>query len=67
MIAHFMEEAALVDRVIVLDEGKVARVGTPQEVLVDVDALSALNLGVQYCSRTFPGRCVRQKCRDQPL
>ena len=50
MITHFMEEAALADRVIVLDEGKVARVGTPQEVLVDVDALSALNLEVPFAA-----------------
>ena len=51
MITHFMEEAALADRVIVLDEGKVARVGTPQEVLVDVDALSVLNLEVPFAAK----------------
>lgn len=50
MITHFMEEAALADRVIVLDEGKVARVGTPDEVLIDVDALSALNLEVPFAA-----------------
>ena len=50
MITHFMEEAALADLVIVLDEGQVARVGTPQEVLVDVDALSALNLEVPFAA-----------------
>ena len=50
MITHFMEEAALADRVIVLDEGKVARVGTPQKVLVNVDALSALNLEVPFAA-----------------
>ena len=50
MITHFMEEAALADRVIVLDGGKVARVSTPQEVLVDVDALSALNLEVPFAA-----------------
>ena len=50
MITHFMEEAALANRVIVLDEGKVARVGTPEEVLVDVDALSDLNLEVPFAA-----------------
>ena len=50
MITHFREEAALADRVIVLDEGKVARVGTPEEVLIDVDALSALNLEVPFAA-----------------
>ena len=51
MITHFMEEAALADRVIVLDGGKVARVGTPEEVLIDVDALSALNLEVPFAAK----------------
>ena len=50
MITHFMEEAALADRVIVLDGGKVARVGMPEEVLIDVDALSALNLEVPFAA-----------------
>ena len=50
MITHFMEEAALADRVIVLDEGKVARDGTPQKVLVDIDALSDLNLEVPFAA-----------------
>lgn len=50
MITHFMEEAALADRVIVLDGGKVARVGAPEEVLIDVDALSALNLEVPFAA-----------------
>ena len=50
MITHFMEVAALADRVIVLDGGKVARVGTPEEVLIDVDALSALNLEVPFAA-----------------
>ena len=57
MITHFMEEAALADRVIVLDEGKVARVGTPQEVLVDVDALSALNLEVPFAAELSQALC----------
>ena len=51
MITHFMEEAALADRVIVLDGGKAARVGTPEEVLIDVDALSALNLEVPFAAK----------------
>ena len=50
MITHFMEEAALADRVIVLDGGKVACVGAPKEVLIDVDALSALNLEVPFAA-----------------
>ena len=37
LITHFMEEAALADRVIVLDRGKVALVGTPEEVFLQAD------------------------------
>ena len=37
-ITHFMEEAALADRVVVMDRGTVAAAGTPAEVFAD-DAL----------------------------
>ncbi len=48
MITHFMEEAALADRVIVLDEGRIARDGTPEDVLTNVDELKHLNLDVPF-------------------
>ncbi len=44
MITHFMEEAAEADRVIVLDHGKIACDGTPQEVLTQEDLLNRLSL-----------------------
>ena len=44
MITHFMEEAAQADRVIVLEEGRVACDGTPQDVLVQAELLEHLNL-----------------------
>mgnify|MGYP004638743261 CR=1 FL=1 len=50
MITHFMEEAALADRVIVLEAGHVARAGAPQEVLTDTEALAALNLEVPFAA-----------------
>ena len=46
MITHFMDEAAEADRVIVLDRGRVALSGTPQEVLTGPDELARLNLGM---------------------
>ncbi len=48
MITHFMEEAASADRVIVLDQGRVALEGTPDEVLVRTDVLGRLNLEVPF-------------------
>ncbi len=48
MITHFMEEAAEADRVIVLDRGRVALAGSPDEVLARTDVLSKLNLEVPF-------------------
>lgn len=44
MITHFMEEAVLADRVIVMNRGRVSTTGTPQEVFSHADALTQLNL-----------------------
>lgn len=44
MITHFMEEAALADRVVVLDRGRIALEGTPEEILIRADELHSLNL-----------------------
>ena len=33
MITHYMEEAAAADRVVVMNEGRIACEGTPEEVL----------------------------------
>ncbi|MEG2316133.1 MAG: energy-coupling factor transporter ATPase, partial [Clostridia bacterium] len=45
-ITHFMEEAALADRVVVLDKGAVAMDGTPAQVFSRVTAIKALGLDV---------------------
>lgn len=45
-ITHFMEEAAAADRIIVLDAGKVALTGTPQEVFSQVETMKKLGLDV---------------------
>ena len=45
-ITHFMEEAALCDRVIVMSEGKMVTQGTPHEVFRHVDDLKKLHLDV---------------------
>ncbi len=51
MITHFMEEAAQADRIIVMERGRVALEGTPDEVLLQADALDHLNLDVPFAAR----------------
>jgi len=43
-VTHFPEEAALAGRVLVMDQGKVVRDGTPVEVLTDIPLLHRLGL-----------------------
>ena len=46
MVSHSMEDlAALSDRILVLSEGRVFRLGTPAEVFADAAALKAVGLG----------------------
>ena len=45
-ITHFMEEAAAADRVVVMEEGRIAAAGTPREVFQDVGGMKARGLGV---------------------
>jgi len=44
LITHHMNEAVLADRVIVMEEGKVVRDGTPREIFSDVPFLHAAGL-----------------------
>jgi len=46
LITHFMEEAVLADRVIVMDDGNIALDGTPKEVFKEVKKLKELGLDV---------------------
>ena len=46
LITHFMEEAALADRVIVMANGRVADDGTPREIFRKAAALKAFGLDV---------------------
>lgn len=50
MITHFMEEAAQADRVLVLEEGRVACDGAPQDVLVQAELLERLNLDLPFAA-----------------
>lgn len=46
LITHYMEEAALSDKIFVMDSGSVAMSGTPAEVFSRADELKALGLTV---------------------
>ena len=45
-ITHFMEEAVLADRVVVMDHGRIVLSGTPKEVFTQVDFLKQMQLDV---------------------
>ncbi|MBQ3105955.1 MAG: energy-coupling factor transporter ATPase [Eggerthellaceae bacterium] len=51
MITHFMEEAALSDRVVVIAQGRIQLDGPPSEVLTHGDALANLNLDMPFACR----------------
>ena len=65
LITHHMDEAAMAQRVIVLDKGKVASDGTPEEVFAQVDMLHGIGLAapdtVELCY------ALRQKGAALPL
>lgn len=46
LITHYMDEAVLADRVIVMDEGKILTQGTPREVFSQVELLKKHRLDV---------------------
>ena len=59
MITHFMEEAAEADRVAVFRAGRVAMLGTPEEILTREDELAQLNLDMP--ASCCLGRSLRAK------
>lgn len=49
-ITHFMQEAILADRVVVMGDGKIHKMGTPKEVFQDVESITQLGLEVPVAS-----------------
>jgi len=45
-VTHLLEEAALADRIVVLEAGRVALEGTPAEIFADLDRLQKLRLAI---------------------
>ena len=45
-ITHFMEEALNADRIIVMESGRIIKVGTPREIFTDVEGIKKIGLDV---------------------
>lgn len=58
-ITHYMDEAILADRVVVMEAGKIALSGTPREVFSKVDLLYKLQLDVPQVT-ALAGRLKKQ-------
>ena len=55
LITHHMDEAAMADRVVVMDGGRVVMDGTPQEILVQVEKLQAIGLAAPHTVELLHG------------
>ena len=56
-ITHFMEEAAQADRVVVVNQGRIARMGTPREVFQHIDEMRSLHLDVPHMTALAAELC----------
>ena len=65
LITHHMDEAAMADRVVVMDNGSVVMDGTPQEILIRVEELRAIGLASPHTVELLHG--LRQDGFDVPL
>ena len=50
-VTHYMEEALIADRVIVLDGGKLAKEGRPEEIFADREVAVGLGLELPFAAR----------------
>lgn len=68
LITHYMDEAVLADRVIVMDDGKVLTQGTPDEVFSQVELLKKHRLDVpQATELAYKLRGCGVKIDEMPL
>lgn len=59
IITHYMEEAAMADRIVVMHKGRPVMDGTPAEIFMKGEELSALNLEMPFAAR-LAGRLREQ-------
>ena len=65
LITHHMNEAAMADRVVVMDNGSVVMDGTPKQVLTRMEELRAIDLDVPHTVALLHG--LRQDGFDVPV
>ncbi len=66
LVSHSMEDVAkLVERIIVMHEGKISMVGTPKEVFRHVEVLESIGLAAPQVSYVFTA--LKEKGFDVPL
>lgn len=67
-VTHYMEEALLADRVVVLDHGRVAREGTPEEVFsTGRDTILGLGLEMPFAARLSQRLDMPLTCDEERL
>ena len=75
MITHYMEEAAMADRIVVINDGNLVIDGTPNQIFERYDVLKSCGLNVPQCTElvhrlrsegfTIEGDCVTvEQCAD---
>lgn len=55
LITHFMNEALLADRVVLMDHGKIVKADIPDKIFKDVDGMQQLSLDVPYAVKIADG------------
>ena len=65
LITHHMDEAAMADRVVVMDSGQVVMDGPPKEILVRMEELREIGLDVPHTVELLHG--LREDGFDVPL
>ena len=65
LITHHMDEAAMADRLIVMDGGKMVMDGTPKEILTRREELRAIGLDVPHTVDLLHG--LKEDGFDVPL
>lgn len=66
LVSHSMEDVAkLVERIIVMDKGRIAMTGSPTEVFSEADRLEKIGLGVPQVTKVMRG--LKENGFDVPL
>lgn len=66
-VTHFMEEALEADRVIVMDHGRVALAGAPEEVFSQGEKIAGLGLEVPFAARLSQRLGLPWTCNETAL